>query len=202
MNSNTDCLSMKKILRKEIKQRVSQISAFIPEYSSKICDLIIQSEVYKACRNLLLYMALPDEVNLSKLISQAICDKKNIYVPKVNLETNNMDFFQYTISETMCSGAFGIMEPSVENLKYDSGNSSIKTLIIVPGRAFASDGSRLGRGKGFYDSFLLKERQLLEDNVVFCGAGFSVQFLEALPLEAHDIKMDILVNENKLFAVK
>ena len=202
MDSKTDCLEMKKILRKEIKNRVSEISNFIPEYSSKICDFIIQSEVYKACENLLVYMALPDEVDLQKLISQAVCDKKTVYIPKVNPETIDMTFYQYQDSADVCTGAFGIKEPSAETLRCDLGNSSLKTLIIVPGRAFAPDGSRLGRGKGFYDSFLLKAREKLCDDVVFCGAGFSVQFLDALPRETHDIKMDMLVNENGFVAIK
>ena len=205
MDAKNDCLELKKKLRKEIKNRLATITPLIPEYSSRICKLIIKSELYKSSETLLAYMALPDEVDLQALINQAVLDGKNVYVPKVIPGTSDMAFYPYSDSAAFCKGAFGIMEPASGDGMYDlneAGKKIKKTLVMVPGRAFSNDGSRLGRGKAFYDSFLSKAREKLCGNVFFCGVGFSVQFLDALPLESHDIKMDILVNENRLFAAK
>lgn len=205
MNEKSACQEMKKKLRREIKDKITEITPMLSDYSSRICDFIIGAHVYKSCKNLLAYMALPDEVNLQKLICRALEDGKNVFIPKVistaAADEERMIFYQYMSEKDCCKGSFGISEPSSETPSFDFSNDNSGTsLIIVPGRAFAADGSRLGRGKAFYDSFLSKARKLLGSKVVFCGAGFSVQFLDALPLEAHDIKMDLLVNENGFVA--
>lgn len=204
MNEKSDCLEMKKELRKEIKAKIAEITPMLSDYSSRICDFIIGAYVYKSCKNLLAYMALPDEVNLQKLICRALEDGKNVFIPKVistaAADEDRMIFYQYMSEKDCCKGSFGISEPSSKTPSFDYNNISGTSLIIVPGRAFAADGSRLGRGKAFYDSFLSKARKLLGSKVVFCGAGFGVQFLDALPLETHDIKMDLLVNENGFVA--
>ncbi len=204
MNEKSACLEMKKKLRREIKAKIAEITPLFSDYSSRICDFIIGAHVYKSCKNLLAYMALPDEVNLQKLICRALEDGKNVFIPKVistaAADENRLIFYQYMSEKDCCTGAFGISEPSSETPSFDYNNISGTSLIIVPGRAFAADGSRLGRGKAFYDSFLFKARKLLGSKVVFCGAGFGVQFLDALPLETHDIKMDLLVNENGFVA--
>ena len=195
---------MKKKLRREIKDKIAEITPMLSDYSSRICDFIIGAHVYKSCKNLLAYMALPDEVNLQKLICRALEDGKNVFIPKVISTAadgeDRMIFYQYMSEKDCYKGSFGISEPSSERPSFDFNNISGTSLIIVPGRAFAADGSRLGRGKAFYDSFLFKARKLLGSKVVFCGAGFGVQFLDALPLETHDIKMELLVNENGFVA--
>lgn len=204
MNEKSACLEMKKKLRREIKDKIAEITPMLSDYSSRICDFIIGAHVYKSCKNLLAYMALPDEVNLQKLICRALEDGKNVFIPKVISTAadgeDRMIFYQYMSEKDCYKGSFGISEPSSERPSFDFNNISGTSLIIVPGRAFAADGSRLGRGKAFYDSFLFKARKLLGSKVVFCGAGFGVQFLDALPLETHDIKMELLVNENGFVA--
>lgn len=59
-------------------------------------------------------------------------------------------------------------------------------LMIVPGLAFTEDGARLGRGAGFYD-------QILEDfDGTSIGVCFKEQLLEELPVEEHDVPVDLV----------
>ncbi len=63
--------------------------------------------------------------------------------------------------------------------------------VLVPARAFSLfDGCRLGRGKGYYDRVFA-----LPGSVRKIGVGFSLQFLESVPTEDHDSRVDALVSE-------
>jgi len=78
---------------------------------------------------------------------------------------------------------WGLREPSATLPCWEPGP---RTLCLVPGLAFAPrpDGrfDRLGRGAGYYDRWLAE----FGGEVVTLGFGFSVQALDALPVEPHD----------------
>jgi len=57
---------------------------------------------------------------------------------------------KYEGSSKLKQGLFGVMEPISDEKCYDFD------VIVVPGVAFAVDGSRIGMGKGFYDRLLQK----------------------------------------------
>ncbi len=67
-------------------------------------------------------------------------------------------------------------------------------VVLVPGLAFAMDGSRLGHGAGYYDRLLAR----LGDGVVRVGVtdGFIVG---GLPTDAHDVPMTHLASEAGVF---
>lgn len=68
-------------------------------------------------------------------------------------------------------------------------------IIIVPGLGFTKDGVRLGRGKGFYD------RYLEDSSVIKIGIGFQMQIIEHIPTEPHDVRMDFVVTDQKIFKI-
>ena len=64
-------------------------------------------------------------------------------------------------------------------------------MIIVPGVAFDPTGNRMGRGRGFYDR-LLKSTP----NAIKVGVAYDFQMLDTLPVEPHDVKMDLIITEH------
>ena len=76
-------------------------------------------------------------------------------------------------------------------------NNAEKTelcIIVTPGLAFDRSGHRLGRGKGFYDKWLDRFRQSLTSRIILpVGIGFSVQLVEAVPFDEHDIPLPRLI---------
>ena len=64
-------------------------------------------------------------------------------------------------------------------------------VVLVPGIAFTRAGARMGRGFGFFDRFLA-HRALMAIKV---GLAFRFQIVESLPLESHDIKLDLVVTD-------
>ena len=61
--------------------------------------------------------------------------------------------------------------------------------LLVPGLGFDLKGSRLGRGRGFYD------RYLTERSVIKIGLAWTEQILDKIPMESHDSQMDFIITE-------
>lgn len=106
------------------------------------------------------------------------------YFPRIT--SSGLEFVQ---SEEFAKSEMGFHEPMGKNVipaeKLDG--------FLVPGLAFDHQGHRLGRGKSFYDR-ALKGLQALK--VAVC---YEQQIHHSvLPVEDHDISMDILVTNEKM----
>ncbi len=99
------------------------------------------------------------------------------------IESQSMAFVS---SKEFKVGKYGIEEPmggKVVDIKDIQG-------FLVPGVAFDKKGTRLGRGKGYYD------RVLNEAPGFLMGVCFGFQIYEGrLPYESNDVKMDFLMSE-------
>ena len=87
-------------------------------------------------------------------------------------------------------GPFGVLMPDVSKCpRLDEADLGI---VLLPGLAFSiRDGARLGRGKGYYDRVLAR----LRPGARAIGVGFSVQMMESVPREPHDVCVHALVSE-------
>ena len=65
-------------------------------------------------------------------------------------------------------------------------------LIVVPGMAFDAHGGRLGHGRGHFDRLLAQSRALL------VGLCFENRLVEAVPMESHDVRMDVVATEKRM----
>ena len=159
------------------------------------------SPEFQAADEIFAYMALPDEVDLLEVIKQALQDGKKVALPKIISKTDNiMQFFyldsQKALAQQTSHGAYGIPEPN-ENLPA-APDSALKTLILVPGRAFTKDGDRLGRGKGYYVRYLgdgllrCARNDGKRPNITFAGVCFDFQIKKSLPVDDRDVKMDVV----------
>ena len=129
---------------------------------------------------LLIYSALPDEVPTQSLIDELVAQGKTVLLPRVVNDTD-MELRQYTGTQDLQVGAFGILEPTGE-LFTDYEKIDV---AVIPGMAFDKEGHRLGRGKGYYDRFLR-----LLSNTYKIGICFSWQLVDEVPTDEHDILMD------------
>ncbi len=64
-------------------------------------------------------------------------------------------------------------------------------LVLVPGIAFTRAGARIGRGVGFFDRFLAHRAA----RAIKIGIAFSFQIVESLPLDRHDVRLDLVVSD-------
>lgn len=179
----------KQELRQKIKIELSQNKQNFEKWSKSICQNIINSEFYQKAQIVYAYMALPDEVDLSVLIDDALCKNKTVFVPKVVPNSNKMIFFDYSKCQFE-NGSFGILEPKTEDIKEEKIAGDQTAIFLVPGRVFGEDGERIGRGKGFYDIYLSNFLKTQKKSVLVAGVCFPIQIGKQVPTTEHDIKMD------------
>ncbi|MBG07691.1 MAG: 5-formyltetrahydrofolate cyclo-ligase [Halobacteriovoraceae bacterium] len=103
--------------------------------------------------------------------------------------SGNMLFYKADTDDLVLTNSFGapVLTPPPGNLVVHP------KLIIVPGLAFGENGSRLGRGKGFYDKYLENFSGLK------IGVCFSEQVFEGLPMESNDVFVDYVVTDEKIY---
>ena len=179
----------KQELRQKIKIELSQNKQNFEKWSKLICQNIINSEFYQKAQIVYAYMALPDEVDLSVLIDDALCKNKTVFVPKVVPNSNKMIFFDYSKCQFE-NGSFGILEPKTKNIDEEKIAGDQTAIFLVPGRVFGEDGERIGRGKGFYDIYLNDFLKTQKKSVLVAGVCFPIQIGKQVPTTELDIKMD------------
>jgi 5-formyltetrahydrofolate cyclo-ligase len=84
-------------------------------------------------------------------------------------------------------GAFGLQEPVVMGAR--EVDLPEMAGVLVPGMAFDVTGTRLGRGKGFYDRNL---NSFIKPKV---GIAAHEQVFQKLPREGHDLRVEHLVTD-------
>lgn len=66
-------------------------------------------------------------------------------------------------------------------------------LILVPGLAFTSTGQRLGRGKGYYDTYLEKCYSTMSPRPKTLALAFREQVVTHVPVHDHDQIIDNVI---------
>lgn len=169
-------------LRKQIKQLKNlHADAEKKKQSAIIFMKVEQLSVFQKANTVLLYWSMDDEVFTHNFIEKWWLTK-TILLPVVDGNTLRMK--KYAGKQSMKPGEqFGILEPSGSEF---NDRASID-LIIVPGIAFDQNNYRMGRGRGYYDKLLETTK------AVRMGVCFNFQYFETIPVEEHDLPMDIVV---------
>lgn len=178
-----DKKELRQIIRAEKKKHTVAELALLSE---QIAQVLLHHPRLVSARTILLYHALPDEVDTKRVLSELKKQGKMVLLPKVVSETE-MTIHPYLDEESLQKdSSFGIMEP--DNAPF-TDYSSID-LMIIPGMAFDDECHRLGRGKGYYDRFLAR----VPDNIYKIGVCFPFQMLRSVPSEATDVTMNEVVS--------
>jgi 5-formyltetrahydrofolate cyclo-ligase len=115
---------------------------------------------------------------LSKLATEG-----RLLLPRI-LDEQSMEFVLVANLENLRSGILGLMEPHPDLLAFEEP----PTAFIVPGLVFGKDGSRIGRGAGYYDRFLSSFKGIPK-----LGIAYSAQIRSSLPQKATDMRMNEVV---------
>jgi len=173
-----------------------QLAAMSPEQrksaSADITAALVETPEWQRAKTIMIYLSLAHEVETSGLAYRAWQAGKTVVVPKItSVEKIRMTPVEITsLSETDEGGVrqslWGLREPAamkpypLEQIDF----------VCVPGLGFSKVGTRIGRGKGFYDRFLGQEALLATS----CGIAFDEQVRAALPVEAMDEPIDMLIS--------
>lgn len=146
-----------------------------------------QTAAFLMADKVLMYHSLPDELSTRGFLKKW-GDRKHFFLPRVN--GVNLDILPYEESRLEL-GSFHIEEP----VGTDTVDPSEIELMIIPAVAYDRRGNRLGRGKGFYD------RLLSEAKATKIGIGYEFQLIDELPVEEHDIPMDMVITQHTTIVI-
>ncbi len=99
-------------------------------------------------------------------------------------------FREWTIDTPLVRGPLGIFQPSADTDEVEPD------IAIVPLAAFDRAGHRIGYGAGHYDRTLILLRG--QKRIAAIGIAFSVQQIDAVPAEPHDVRLDCVLTEREV----
>lgn len=132
------------------------------------------------------YVSVGSEVDTALLLRALLVKEKRVAVP---VEVDGaIRFVRLQHPWTLVPGPRGVPVP---RQPWEDVSGDELDVVFVPGLLFGRDGSRLGQGGGHFDRFLHDHV-----NALRVALAFSEQVVDAIPAEAHDEGMDVLVTEN------
>ena len=135
-----------------------------------------------------LYAAMPEEVDLARLVGPLHERNVRTLFPRVRGE--ELDLVAAADLRTLQLGYRGIREPTGPVFVPD-----VVDAVLVPGVAFDPHGGRLGQGGGHYDRLLPE----LPDWAARIGVCFACQVVPAVPQTVHDEPVDVVVTERAVY---
>lgn len=161
-------------------------------YSDRISQIILNSSLYRNCKNLCIYQAFRKEVSCDKIIKQALNDNKHVFVPVTDSGNKTMEFYRITEKTEWKKGAYGILEPVLTDTTAILKEAA---LILMPGLVFDREKHRIGYGGGYYDKYLAGHIE--HTTVALC---YHFQIIDGnLPWEEHDILPDYIATDEEMF---
>jgi 5-formyltetrahydrofolate cyclo-ligase len=136
----------------------------------------------------LLYLAMAHEVDVEPLAVEPVLSHLRFAVARAEAVGR---LTLHPLASPRERHALGFEQPVVGSAVVPDDQVGV---VLVPALAFDRDGTRLGHGGGYYDRLLDR----LGPRAARVGVGVDAVLLEAgaLPRDAHDLPMDVLVTES------
>ena len=172
---------MKQRLREQMK------SANTPKGASEaIQRRLIAQDWWAAAFQVGIYRSTPSEPSTDELLEDLLARGAQVAVP---MRRGAKYVWGWVDDNTHWQkGPHGILEPQTASV---AAPDKLR-VIVVPGLAFDVYGGRLGHGRGHFDRLLASSRALL------VGLCFETRLVEAVPMEDHDVRMDVVATEQRM----
>lgn len=179
----------KRAIREEVRARRRGLSVAAQRRHGKSVALRVAGQSwFRAGQHVALYLPADGEIDTRPLIERCWREGKTVYLPRLRAGAK-MEFAQYLPEDALVRGPYQLLQPASS-----SPTASVQALDIIftPLVAFTAEGQRLGMGGGFYD------RALAETGTGapwLAGLAHSCQQVDALPQEAWDRKVQVVMTE-------
>ncbi|BBH24534.1 hypothetical protein Back11_58790 [Paenibacillus baekrokdamisoli] len=171
------------------------------EWSAATCRVLVdwlEHQQRDARYSFMTYVPFRSELDTKPLLEWGWRSNHLVIVPRCVRADRSMELYIISSWDELISGAYGILEPDPTRAKRCEA-SFVPELVIVPGLAFDLAGGRLGYGGGYYDRFNERLHQLTEEGKrpfpLWLGVGYDTQWMEEVPMDHHDARMDAVVTE-------
>lgn len=201
-------------MKKKIRARLLRKRDSIPpelkvQKEAAIEKRLFGLEEFMRATSVLAYVSFRSEVDTTRFLQDIINSGKKLVLPVVDSRHKVLRIYEIKETSELEYGYMGILEPGVrENREVALPDMD---LIIIPGAGFDLKGNRLGYGGGYYDKLLseIRDQGLGASKKeptpnpqspipLFVAIAFEEQIAEEIPSEPHDIRMDIIITDNRL----
>lgn len=180
-------LSKKQLRTTILSQRKSLTKSAWQTKSDRICQQLQACPLFNQAETILAYFSIYQEPDLSSLFT---INKKWGFPRCVE---QFLVWHSWQPGEQLQLGKYNIREPLINAPLIQTQQVD---LILLPTVACDRQKYRLGYGGGFYDR-MLNDRQW--QNKTTIGIVYDFAYLERLPVEPWDIKLDYICTENTIY---
>ncbi|KAJ7945938.1 5-formyltetrahydrofolate cyclo-ligase [Quillaja saponaria] len=213
-----DAISQKKrILRTRVRKALKAMEPSVrSQQDNAIQRIVLEAPWFRSCRRLCAYISCSAlrEVDTSKVLSEILQNPTNddhmqmgkkLYVPRVEDKNSHMRMLKISCMDDLIANSMNILEPAPVDGDGNGREDVMQAnepvdLFLLPGLAFDSSGRRLGRGGGYYDTFLKNYQELAKSHnwkqPLFVALSYSQQIMEEgdIPITPSDVPVDALVS--------
>ncbi len=181
----------KEALRARALQARSRLSAHARSLAAaEIRRRLAQLPELASARTVIGYAAFGGEVDVDRVLEDLAGEGRGVFLPFVVGEEIGIARVA-DLEADLVPGYRGVREPRAIGRR--PANPARCEAAIVPGVAFDRRGGRLGYGGGHFDRLLAR----LRPQTPVIAVAFSQQLVEAVPREAHDHLVSVLVTEEE-----
>ena len=182
----------KKILRNKILIIRNSLDKEVKEaMDDKIYNKLITSDLYIKAKNIFIYLSFGSEIQTNNIITKALRDGKEVYIPKVYKKNKLMKAVRLKSFDDLKENSMGILEPIDDSNYIDKREID---LILVPGVVFDLNGNRIGYGGGYYDRYLQDIKEIRNKVVL----AYDLQIVDSINPDIHDIAFDYIITNTRL----
>ncbi|XP_053572130.1 5-formyltetrahydrofolate cyclo-ligase [Bombina bombina] len=196
----------KQALRADLKKRLSALSSEEKiRQSQAVTQKILSHSRYQTAQRVAIFLNMQDEIQTGDIIDDIFKQGKICFIPRYKPRSNHMDMVRLSSVQEIQQlpmTSWNIRQPSEEDSREEALSTGGLDLMLVPGLGFDKEGHRLGRGKGYYDTFLEKYNQLHVGQPYTIALAFQEQLCESIPVSENDFAIDEIICAGDLDVLK
>ena len=179
------------LLRRELRQRRRDLPAATRiAAANALADRLLALPFLPSSGFVAGYWAMDGEIGLHAF-QMRLPPALTYCLPMLHAD-ESLRFAPWRAGAPLVTNRFGIPEPDID--PDDAMTASEVAMLVLPLVGFDARGARLGMGGGWYDRSLVF-RHARPAPPWLVGAGFALQQVETLPLEAWDVRLDAVCSE-------
>ena len=180
-------------IRQDMNRRRDSMSLDqVLSLSHAVQDSVFACKDFATCMHVMFFLSFGNEVRTDEMITCALKDNKQVYVPRLLKMQKRMEVCRITrMDQEFQIGSYGIREPFRENSTVVS--PAIIDAVIAPGLAFDRSGGRLGFGGGYFD-WLFKQ---LPKKALRFGVAYEFQVVGSIQLDSWDERVQTIFTDNE-----
>ena len=137
------------------------------------------------------YSPIRSEFDPTPLMQALAAKGARLALPVITQRGQSLRFRVWHEGDRLLPGSLGILEPS------PAAAEVVPDIVLVPLAAFDRIGHRIGYGAGHYDRTLAHLHK--SKGFAAIGLAFAAQQVKAVPALAHDVALDYVLTEARLF---